>query len=128
VDQARAGLGRQRERVIDRMRRLCESKALLLYVASIFPIQKRKGNVKALEERMTAPFALDSRGVFVDLGVRGMAMGLCKLAHPQQRRPGRALVEIHIVQRVRSLGTKDVQSTMRVGTPVSRLRVPHTLG
>jgi hypothetical protein len=46
---------------------LCESKAILLYAASIFPIRQRKGNVEASEERMTAPFVSDSEGMFVDV-------------------------------------------------------------
>jgi hypothetical protein len=50
---------------------LCELKAILLYAASIFPIQQRKGKVKALEERMTVQFALDSKGVFVDMHSHG---------------------------------------------------------
>jgi hypothetical protein len=75
VDQARAGLGHQHERVIDRLRRSCESKAILSYAASIFPIRQRKGNVEALEEKMTAPFASDSKGVFVDVHAHGGYMG-----------------------------------------------------
>jgi hypothetical protein len=54
---------------------LCESKAILLYAASIFLIRQRKGNIEASEERMTAPFALDSKGVFVDLHSHGGYVG-----------------------------------------------------
>ncbi len=57
------------------MWQLCELKALLSYATSIFPIRQRKGNVKASEERMTVPFALDSRGVFVDLHSHGWYVG-----------------------------------------------------
>jgi hypothetical protein len=57
------------------MRQLCELKAILLYAASIFPIWQRKGNVEALEERMTALFALDSKGVFVDVHSHGGYVG-----------------------------------------------------
>jgi hypothetical protein len=75
ADQARAGLGRQRKRVVDQTQQLCESKAILSYAASIFPIRQRKGNVKASEERMTAPFVSDSKGVFVDLHSHGGYVG-----------------------------------------------------
>jgi hypothetical protein len=42
---------------------------------SIFLIRQRKGNVEASDERMTAPFALDSEGVFVDVHSRGGYVG-----------------------------------------------------
>jgi hypothetical protein len=70
VDQARAGLGCQRERVVNRTWQLCELKAILSYAELILLIRQRKGNVKALEERMTAPFVSDSEGVFVDVHSR----------------------------------------------------------
>ncbi len=75
VNQARAGLGRQREHVIDWAWRLCESKAILLYATSMFPIRQRKGGVKASEDRMIVPFASDSEGVFVDVHSHGGYVG-----------------------------------------------------
>jgi hypothetical protein len=42
-----------------------------LYAVLIFPIRQRKGNVEASEERMTAPFTSDSKGVFVDVHSHG---------------------------------------------------------
>jgi carboxypeptidase T len=53
----------------------CESKVILLYAGLIFPIRQRKGNVKASKERMTAPFALDSKGMFVDVHSHGGYVG-----------------------------------------------------
>jgi hypothetical protein len=46
-----------------------------LYAALIFPSRQRKGSVKASEERMTAPFASDSEGVFVDVHSFGGYVG-----------------------------------------------------
>jgi hypothetical protein len=54
---------------------LCESKAILSYAVLIFLIWQRKGNVEASEERMTAPFALDSEGVFVGVHSHGGYVG-----------------------------------------------------
>ncbi len=46
-----------------------------MYAASIFPIRQRKGSVEASEERMTALFASDSKGVFVDVHSFGGYVG-----------------------------------------------------
>jgi hypothetical protein len=75
VDQARAGLDRQHEHVVDQMRQSCELRVILLYAPSIFPIRQRKGNIKASEERMTAWFALDRKGMFVDVHSHGGYVG-----------------------------------------------------
>ncbi len=50
-------------------------KAILSYTALIFLIRQRKGNVEALEERMSVPFASDSEGVFVDVHSHGGYVG-----------------------------------------------------
>ncbi len=50
-------------------------KAILSYAALIFLIRQKKGNVEASEERMTAPFASDIEGMFMDMHSHGGYMG-----------------------------------------------------
>jgi hypothetical protein len=57
------------------MQQSCESKAILSYATWIFLIWQREGNIEASEEGMTAPFASDSKGVFVEVHSHGGYVG-----------------------------------------------------
>lgn len=52
-----------------------ETKAILEYAASIFPLEQRKGNLQVSEANYNTPFGKNSEGVFIDVHSHGQYVG-----------------------------------------------------